>query len=134
VLEDLGAAVEVMVFPKSMLAFGELLVSDAIVTVKARLDNRDDTPKLIAMDVTRPEIHLDSGPPLRLRVKTAALTDDKVARLKQLLAANPGDSPVYLTMVGPDKETDLHLRDYMCEAKNGLFAELRILFGADCIA
>ncbi|HLM18902.1 MAG TPA: DNA polymerase III subunit alpha, partial [Acidimicrobiia bacterium] len=67
-LEDLGAALEVMVFPKTMLQYGELLDSDAIVVLKARVDGRDDTPKLMAMEITRPELHLDGSPPLTLRV------------------------------------------------------------------
>lgn len=134
VLEDLAAAIEVMVFPKTMLTYGELLAPDAIVTIKGRVDNREDTPKLMAMEVTRPEIHIEDGRPVKLRVKTAAMTDEKVARLKEVLAANPGDSPVLLTLVGPDKETDIRLGDeFHCDDRNGLYAELRILFGADCI-
>jgi DNA polymerase-3 subunit alpha len=79
-------------------------------------------------------VHVDAGPPVRLRVKAGALTDDRVQRLREILAANPGDSPVLLTLIGPDKETDLRLGDeFRCDARNGLFAELRILFGADCI-
>jgi DNA polymerase-3 subunit alpha len=124
----------VMVFPKTMLTYGELLASDAIVTVKGRVDAREDTPKLMAMEVTRPEIHIENGRPVRLRVKTAVMTDDKVAKLKEVLSANPGDSPVLLTLVGPDKETDIRLGDeFHCDDRNGLYAELRILFGADCI-
>src|SRR5262249_3654611 len=103
--------------------------------VKGRVDGRDDTPKLMAMEVSRPEVHLDSGPPLRLRVRATALTDEKVAKLKALLTENPGDSPVMLTIVGPDKETDLRLGDeFRCSTANGLFAELRVLFGTDCVA
>ena len=132
VLEDLAASIEVMVFPKTMLTYGELLASDAIVTIRGRVDGRDDTPKLMAMEITRPELHVDSGPPVRLRVKAAALTDERVQRLRELLAENPGDSPVLLTLLGPDKETDLRLGDeFRCEAHNTLFAELRILFGAE---
>ncbi len=135
VLEDLAATIEVMVFPKPMVSFGELLVSDAIVTVRGRVDRRDDTPKLMAVEISRPEIHVDTGPPLRLRVKVGALTNEKVARLRELLAAHPGDSPVLLTILGHDKETDLRLgEDFRCDARNGLFAELRMLFGTDCIA
>jgi DNA polymerase-3 subunit alpha len=134
VLEDLAAAIEVMVFPKTMLTYGAMLVPDAIVTVKGRLDGREETPKFIAVEIVRPELHIDSGPPVRLRVKVGALTDDKVAQLREILAANPGDSPVMLTIVGPDKETDLRLGDeFHCDARNGLFAELRLLFGTDCI-
>src|SRR4051794_9950741 len=135
VLEDLASAIEVMVFPKTMLTYSTLLGPDAIVVVKGRVDGREETPKLIAMEVQRPEIHIDSGPPVRLRVKVGSLTDDKVARLREILAANPGDSPVMLTIVGPEKETDLRLGDeFHCDARNGLFAELRLLFGTDCIA
>ncbi len=61
VLEDLAAAMEVMVFPKTMLQYGELLESDAIVVLKARIDGREDTPKLIAMEISRPEINIDGA-------------------------------------------------------------------------
>ena len=134
VLEDLAASIEVMVFPKTMLTYGELLTPDAVITVRGRVDGRDDTPKLMAMEITRPEVHADSGPPVKLRVRAGVLNDDRVQKLRDLLAANPGDSPVLLTLIGPEKETDLRLGDeFRCDARNGLFAELRMLFGADCI-
>jgi DNA polymerase-3 subunit alpha len=134
VLEDLAAAIEVMVFPKTMLAYGELLAPDAIVAVKGRVDGRDDTPKLVAMEVTRPEVHLDHDPPVRLRVRAGALTEDRAEKLKHVLREHPGGSPVFVHLAGPDKETVLRLGDeFHCNAANGLFAELRILFGADCI-
>ena len=135
VLEDLGAAIEVMVFPKTMLQYGELLDADAIVVLKARVDGRDDTPKLMAMEIARPELHLDGSPPLTLRVKAGVLDDDRVARLRELLRTHPGHSPVFVRVVGPQKETVLRLGDdFRCEASNGLYAELRVLFGGDCIA
>ena len=135
VLEDLAAAIEVMVFPKTMLQYGELLDADAIVVVKARVDGREDTTKLMAMEITRPELHLDGSPPLTLRVKAGVLDDDRVARLRELLRTHPGHSQVFVQIVGPEKETVLRLGDeFNCEARNGLYAELRVLFGADCIA
>jgi DNA polymerase-3 subunit alpha len=135
VLEDLGATVEVMVFPKTMQQYGELLAPDAIITIKGRMDGREDTPKIIAMEITRPEIVLDSGPTVRLRVRPAALTGDKVDRLHEILRAHPGDSPFFVHLLGAEKETVLKLGDeFACDPRTDLFAELRIAFGPDCIA
>ena len=73
VLEDLGGAVEVMVFPKTMASYGELLTEDAIVCVKARIDMREDAPKLIAMEITQPPLVIDGGQPVRIRTRPGAL-------------------------------------------------------------
>ncbi|MCZ7536410.1 MAG: DNA polymerase III subunit alpha [Acidimicrobiia bacterium] len=134
VLEDLTDAVEVMVFPKVMASLGHLLESDAIVTVKGRVDRRDETPKLMALDATRPELHLDAGPPVRLEVKVGTFTEERVGRLRDLLRAHPGDSAFFVHLVSSDKQTVLRLSDeFCCDGSSGLMAELRVLFGADCI-
>jgi DNA polymerase-3 subunit alpha len=96
VLEDLAAAIEVMVFPKTMLQYGELLDADAIVVVKGRVDGREDTTKLMAMEIARPELHLDGSPPLTLRVRAGVLDDDRVAKLRELLRTHPGHSQVFV--------------------------------------
>ncbi len=135
VLEDLAGVIEVMVFPKTMTEFGHVLENDAIVVVKGRVDSRDDTPKLVAMEIIRPEIVIDGGLPVRIKVKLHALTDDKAARLKDVLAEHPGDSPVFVHLEAPEKTTVLRLGDeVLVDAGNGLFAELRVLLGADCLA
>jgi DNA polymerase-3 subunit alpha len=89
----------------------------------------------MALDITRPEIHIDSGPPVRLRVRVGALTDERVVRLREILAAHPGDSPVFVHLESPEKTTVLRLGDdHLVDPGNGLFAELRVLLGSDCIA
>ena len=135
VLEDLAGVLEVMVFPRTMTDFGHVLEDDAIVVVKGRVDLRDDTPKLVAMEVIRPEIAIDGGLPVRIKVKLHVLTDEKAARLKDVLAEHPGDSPVFVHLEAPEKTTVLRLGDeVLVDAGNGLFAELRVLLGADCLA
>ena len=134
VLEDLAAAVEVMVFPKTMAQYGEMLGEDAIVCVKGRLDLRDDAPKIIAMEITQPELILDGAPPLRIRVRPSILTDDKTNRLKEVLAEHPGDSQFFIHIETHEKTTVVKLGDEFCVAdNNGLFAELRVLLGPDCV-
>ena len=135
VLEDLGAALDVMVFPKTMAEHGHLLENDAIVCVRGRLDRRDDQPKIVAMEVTRPEIDLDGAPPVRLRLPLTKISDDRVDNLRELLRRHPGDSPVFVHLERPERTTVLRLADdFRVDATNGLFAELRILLGPDCIS
>jgi DNA polymerase-3 subunit alpha len=134
VLEDLAAAVEVMVFPKTMAQYGELLGEDAIVCVRGRLDARDDTPKVIAMEVSAPDLVLDGAPPVRLRVRPGALTDAKTTRLKEILAEHPGESQVFVHLESQEKTTVVRLGDEFCVSDhNGLLAELRVLLGSDCL-
>src|SRR5581483_10497327 len=134
VLEDLGAALEVMVFPRTMADHGHVLEDDAIVCVKGRLDLRDDQAKIVAMELTRPEIALDGAPPVRLRLTLVKLSDDRVEKLSDVLRRHPGDSPVFVHLERPERTTVLRLADdFRVDATNGLFAELRILLGPDCI-
>ena len=134
VLEDLGGAVEVMVFPKTMAQFGELLAEDAIVCVKARIDLRDDAPKLIAMEITAPPLAIDGAEPVRIRARAGALNDDKVAKLKEVLHQHPGDSEVLVYIANHEKTTVVSLgQEHSVNDSNGLFAELRVLLGEECI-
>jgi DNA polymerase III subunit alpha len=134
VLEDLAAAMDVIVFPKTMTDYGHLLEDDAIVCVRGRLDRREDQPKIVAMELTRPEIALDGAPPMRVRVPLARLSDERVDDLRELLRRHPGDSPVFVHLERPERVTVLRLADdFRVDATNGLFAELRILLGPDCI-
>ena len=135
VLEDLGAALDVMVFPKTMTEYGHLLEDDAIVCVRGRVDRRDEQPKIVAMELSRPEILLEGSPPIRLRVALSRLSDTRIDDLRELLARHPGDSEVFVHLERPERTTVLRLADdYRVDASNGLYAELRILLGPDCIS
>ena len=62
-LEDLEGAIEVLFFPATYAECATLLADDAIVVVKGRLDRRDDSPKLVAREVTVPDLSVGpSGP------------------------------------------------------------------------
>jgi DNA polymerase-3 subunit alpha len=130
VLEDLEAAIEAFVFPRTHLEYGALLRDDAVVCVKGRLDKREEPAKLIVMEVRAVELNPDFGPPVHFELPLATLTDTTVDSLKALLLDHPGDSPVYLH-VG---ETVLKLPDEFCvDARNGLCAEVRVLLGPHAV-
>ncbi len=131
VLEDLRSSIEVMVFPKTMSVIGHLLTDDSVVVVRGRLDRRDDTPKLIAVDVTAFDGVIDGAPPLRLQVRPERLDATHIERLKALLSEFPGESRVYLH-VGKAQVMRLPVR-YCVEFGTPLVSELRVLLGADAI-
>jgi DNA polymerase III subunit alpha len=136
VLEDLEATLEVFVFPKTMAEYGHLLGNDAIVCVKGRVDRRDDQPKLVALEITRPELVIggDGGPPVRLRVSASRLTGAFVGEIKRLLETHPGESPVLLHVEDGRRTTVLRFGSaFGVNAGNGLHAELRVLLGADAV-
>ena len=128
-LEDLQGSVEVTVFPRTYEHIGHALAADLVVTVKARLDTRDDQAKLIALEVT-PCDDLSESPPLRLKVAPHVLSDHRVRDLKDILVRFPGDSPVFLHM----GQQVVRLPDaWSVELSGGLVGELRTMFGAACI-
>jgi DNA polymerase-3 subunit alpha len=130
VLEDLEAAIEAWVFPRTHQDYGALLRDDAVVCVKGRLDKREEPAKLIVMEVRPVELNGDQGPPVHFELPLATLTDATVDALKAVLLEHPGDSPVYLH-VG---EKILKLPDEFCvDARNGLCAEVRVLLGPNSV-
>jgi DNA polymerase III subunit alpha len=130
-LEDLRAAAEVMVFPRTMTEHGHKLADDAVVIVRGRVDTRDDAPKLIAQSIDVVEVATTQVEPLRLRVPPQLLSEGKVAHLRRLLADHPGESPVFLQL-GERRVVRLPER-WNVDATNGLVGQLREALGPTAI-
>jgi len=129
-LEDLDSSIEVWVFPKTMAEVGYLLADDAVVCVKGRLDLRDEQPKLVCMELKRPELSSTGAEPLHLFLPLNALSDDRVDSLKRLLEDHPGPAPVLLH-VGA---RCIRLASEFCvDTTRGLLGELRVLLGPACL-
>jgi DNA polymerase-3 subunit alpha len=130
-LEDLRSSVEVMVFPRTMTEQGHKLADDAVVVVKARVDTRDDAPKLIAHGIDVLEVGDSEAEPLRVRVPPQLLSPATVAHLKQILADHPGAVPVLLHL-GERQVVRLPER-WNVDTSNGLLGQLRVVLGAGAI-
>ncbi len=128
-LEDLRSSIETWVFPKSLEAVNHLLVDDAIVCVRGRIDTRDDTPKLVCMEVKVPELWPERAAPLEVRLP-AHLSERQVSDFKAILRAYPGPRAVIVHL--GDKAFNLY-REITVDASNGLCAALRERLGVDCL-
>jgi DNA polymerase-3 subunit alpha len=127
-LEDLQAAIEVMVFPKTMRDHGQKLEDDTIVIVRGRLDDRDDLPKLIAMDIEVFEMVDDRRRPLEITLPPTSVTESLVADLKRVLSEHPGESQVVLNL-GAQR---VRLPEGV-DTATGLVPELRVLLGSEAV-
>ena len=134
-LEDLEGGVEVMFFPQVFQQAGDLLAEDAILCVRGRLDN-GDPPKIIAMEVTEPDLSDATGAPVTLTLAPQQCTPTVVDRLKAVLAEHPGVVPVHLALRnGAKRTTRLRLGDGMCVTRTpGLYAELKSILGSDAVS
>jgi DNA polymerase-3 subunit alpha len=130
VLEDLESAIEVFVFPKTMAEHGMRLEDDAIVCVRGRLDLRDDVPKLIAMEVTRPEL-TTADEAIELCVPVSSVTESIVARLKELVVEHPGPVPVHIRL--GSKVLRLPAQ-FNVDPRGGLVGALKELLGANAVS
>jgi DNA polymerase-3 subunit alpha len=132
VLEDLDSTIEVTVFPRALMELGHKLVDDAIVTVKGRVDKRDDVRVgFMALDVNIIEgLDTASSASLRLKVPSTSLNEMKIHQIRKILREHPGDSPVYLH-IGHGKI--LRLADEFCVDLDRAVGELRMLLGHDAV-
>jgi DNA polymerase-3 subunit alpha len=131
-LEDLDAAIEVFVFPKTMLEIGGRLETDAIVSVRGRIDSsRDDEVKLIALDVTRPTLVAEGEvPPLEVTIPLGSLSESLVDRLRELVVDHPGPTPIYLRV---GTKTLRLPPEFNVDPKSGLVGALLELFGPNAV-
>lgn len=132
VLEDLDASIDVTIFPRTLAEQGHKLEDDLIVSVRGRLDRRDESRfGLIGQTITVLS-GLSDGPasPLRLRLPSAALDELKIQRLKRILREHPGDSVV---MVDIGQGQVLKLADEFRVDLDRAVGELRMAFGHDAV-
>jgi DNA polymerase-3 subunit alpha len=128
-LEDLVSSIEVWVFPRTMTEVAHLLGDDAVVCVKGRLDLREEQPKLVCMEIKRPELNI-TDQPLHVELPIHALTDERVESLKRLLSEHPGPSPVLLHVGAKCVRL---ASQWSVDITRGLLAELRVLLGPACL-
>jgi DNA polymerase-3 subunit alpha len=136
-LEDLGGAIEVLFFPNSYQLYATAIADDAIVIVKGKVDKREDVPKLIAMDMTIPDLATgdDGSAPIVLQLPVTKCVPPVVEQLRDVLRTHPGTTEVHLRLRGNQKTTLLRLDDKLrVTASPALHADLKQLLGPSCIA
>jgi DNA polymerase III subunit alpha len=133
-LEDTEGAIEVLFFPATFAQFMSQIIDDAIIVVKGRLDRREEVPKLVAMEVSTPDMTAGQAGPFVVSMVEARCVPEVVERLKEVLRTHPGPTEVHLRLVTGSRIKVLRLDDKLrVRPSPSLLADLKQLLGPGCV-
>ncbi|MBB5597282.1 DNA polymerase-3 subunit alpha [Neomicrococcus lactis] len=135
-LEDLSGSMEVMFFGKVYGPIAPLLVEDLIVSIKGRVQRRDDgSITLSAQEMTIPEIHEDGlGGPIVISLPHYRANEQLLTQLGEVLRMYPGKTEVRLKLTG-DRAVELMRlgSKYRVNPSSSMFGDLKVLLGPDAL-
>ena len=133
-VEDLEGAVDVMFFANSYTQHSMNLMEDRIVVIRGRIDKREEQVKVMALDLSMPDISLAPSGPLIISMDTVRCTPPVVDRIKEILRSHPGKREVHLKLDDGRKSLVMKIGDDLrVTASPSLSADLKAILGPDCL-
>ena len=133
-VEDLEGAVDVMFFANSYTQHSMNLMEDRIVVIRGRVDKREEQVKVMALDLSLPDISLAPSGPLIISMDTVRCTPPVVDRIKEILRSHPGKREVHLKLDDGRKSLVMKIGDDLrVTASPSLSADLKAILGPDCL-
>jgi DNA polymerase-3 subunit alpha len=128
-LDDVLGSAEVVVFNSVYAASRELLLADAVLVVKARIDHKEGETKLIALEVTAFEATPERKE-VRLKLDARRARAGLIRELATVVKDFPGEAPVVLDLVTSDGPRTFQFGpDYKVKPEPDFFAEVKALLG-----
>ncbi len=134
-LEDMVSSIEVIVFPNLFKDCREVLEEDRIVSVKGRIDKKENEVKIIASEITeikkaQMETVVNKDVSFIVRLSPSSCQQSTLLKLNQIIRAYPGDTPVMFELVQNDSVTKLKIGpDMMVRNDSRMLAEIMELLG-----
>ena len=131
-VEDLEGSLEVLFFANTYNQYALTLVEDRIVTIRGRVDRRDDQVRFSAFEMT--SLDVSSGPvgPFMITLPISQCTPPIVERVKEILRSHPGKREVHLQIEDSGKSTTMKI-DALVTSSPSLSADLKSILGPDCL-
>jgi DNA polymerase-3 subunit alpha len=131
-VEDLEGSLEVLFFAKTYTQYALTLVEDRIVTIRGRVDHRDEQVRFSAVEMG--SLDVSSGPvgPLMISLPISQCTPPIVERVKEILRSHPGKREVHLHIEDSGKSTTMKI-DALVTSSPSLSADLKSILGPDCL-
>ncbi|MEZ5124701.1 MAG: DNA polymerase III subunit alpha [Thermoleophilia bacterium] len=133
-LEDVDGGVECRAWPAVYEQYKDLLVEDAIIKVRGKVERKAETgTTLIALEVV-PFSGVSEFRPLTLTIDAGRVQPAAIDELRRVFLDFPGQVPVVLRMVRDERTVRLKVGENLRVAPvAGLYAELKALLGESCI-
>jgi DNA polymerase III subunit alpha len=133
-LDDVLGSAEVVVFNSVYAASRELLLPDAVLVVKARIDHKEGETKLIALEVTAFEATPERKE-VRLKLDARRARAGLIRELAAVVKDFPGEAPVVLDLVTSEGPRTFQFgTDYKVKPEPDFFAEVKALLGEAAVA
>ncbi|MFL5978163.1 MAG: DNA polymerase III subunit alpha, partial [Gaiellaceae bacterium] len=133
-LDDVIGSAEVVVFNSVYAASRELLATDAVLVVKARVDHKEGESKLIALEVSSFE-KTPERREVRLKLDARQARAGIIRELAVVVREFPGELPVLVDLVTSDGPRTLQFGNgYRVKAEPDFFAEVKALLGEAAVA
>ena len=133
-VEDLEGAIDVMFYSNYYQKHAMNLVEDRIVVIRGRVDKREEQVKMMALDLSTPDISAAPTGPLIISMETIRCTPPVVDRIKEILRSHPGKREVHLKLDDGKKSMVLKIGDELrVTASPSLSADLKSILGPDCL-
>ncbi len=150
-VEDESAAIELVVFPRSLQQCGAYLTEDSAVLLTGKIDAREDEAPKILLNEAQPlteaavasmqsrehpqqSVYTDAQAarmaPQKLYLRISSMQSVEWPQIKDILVTQPGDTPVYLYPTDTKKKT-LAARRYWCQPDVPFLEKLRFLLGEE---
>jgi DNA polymerase-3 subunit alpha len=123
-----------MFFPAVHANVGVLLAEDTVVAVKGRLDRREDVPRIVASELSLPDVTKAAAGPVAVRLPAVRCTPPLVERLREVLASHPGTTEVHLHLEATARTTVMRLGNGpRVTPSPALMGDLKALLGSSCL-
>jgi len=133
-LDDVLGSAEVVVFNSVYAAARELLVTDAVLVVKARVDHKEGESKLIALEVSSFEATPERRE-VRLKLDARRARAGIIRELAAVVRDFPGEAPVVVDLVTSEGARVFQFgADYRVRPEPDFFAEVKALLGEAAVA
>ncbi len=134
-LEDLDGSVELLVFPATYEQYAVQLAADALLVVRGRVDRREASAKVIAMEITTLNVTDAPRGPVAITMPASRCSPPVVERLKEVLSTHPGTTEVHLHLQSGTAMKVLRLDDaFRVRPSPALLGDLKALLGPGSVS